>query len=321
MSNKPAHKADSPAAVSEAEVPGRLVGIVIMSVAIIFAAWNLAQEAENSNTVPAPAAAQSLSGFRSDAWMLPADDMLGFVEIPAGSFSMGSNPALDRMAYENERWSATRRQGSVELPTFYISRYEVTNAQFRAFAAATKLQHEVTTSNAAGDLPVASVTWPEALAYTRWLQQQLQQSSQTPPALQQLLRSGARLTLPSEAEWEKAARSSDGRVFPWGSQPRTGLANFDSSAVVAVGSVDCEACAYGLSDMSGNVWELTRSPMQDYPYDADYDSDNLAADALWVMRGGSYADALNNVRSAVRGGVDPGVRNTTIGFRVVITSL
>ena len=73
--------------------------------------------------------------------------------------------------------------------------------------------------------------------------------------------------------------------------------------------------------MSGNLWELTRSPLQDYPYDPDDDAEDLSADALWVMRGGSYADAINNVRSAVRGGVDPGVRNATIGFRLVISRL
>lgn len=321
MSNKSERMTDSPVSASEEEVPGRLVGIGVMSVAILFVAWNLGRQAEESNAVPETVVAQSLNGFRSDAWMLPDEDMLGFVEIPAGTFTMGSNPALDRMAYENERWSASRRQGSVELPTFYISRYEVTIAQYRAFAVATNLQTEVTASNVAGDLPVVRVTWPEALAYGRWLEQQLKQSAQTPPVLQQLLQSGARVTLPSEAEWEKAARGSDGRVFPWGSQPRTELANFDGSEVLAVGSVNCEACAHGLSDMSGNVWELTRSPMQDYPYDATDDRDNLATDALWVMRGGSYADAINNVRTAVRGGVDPGVRNNTIGFRVVITSL
>jgi len=73
--------------------------------------------------------------------------------------------------------------------------------------------------------------------------------------------------------------------------------------------------------MSGNVWELTRSPLQDYPYDAADDRNNLADDALWVMRGGSYADAINNVRAAVRGAVDPGVRSDSIGFRLVITTL
>ena len=73
--------------------------------------------------------------------------------------------------------------------------------------------------------------------------------------------------------------------------------------------------------MAGNVWEFTRSPLQDYPYDLADDVDDLAEDALYVMRGGSYAEAINNVRTAVRGAVDPGVRNGSIGFRVVISGL
>jgi formylglycine-generating enzyme required for sulfatase activity len=73
--------------------------------------------------------------------------------------------------------------------------------------------------------------------------------------------------------------------------------------------------------MAGNVWELTRSPLQDYPYDPADDAADLTKDALYVMRGGSYADAMNNVRTAVRGAVDPGVRTGIIGFRVVISEL
>ena len=71
--------------------------------------------------------------------------------------------------------------------------------------------------------------------------------------------------------------------------------------------------------MSGNVWELTRSPYQPYPYDETDDADDLAADALFVMRGGSFMDPEGNVRAAVRGGADPGVRRPFIGFSIVIT--
>jgi len=92
-----------------------------------------------------------------------------------------------------------------------------------------------------------------------------------------------------------------------------------------VGSFPCPECPYGLSDMSGNVWELTRSPYRPYPYDPTPDSlDNLDsldldADALWVMRGGSYGDPDQNIRAAIRGGADPGARRPFIGFRVVLT--
>ena len=71
--------------------------------------------------------------------------------------------------------------------------------------------------------------------------------------------------------------------------------------------------------MSGNVWEWTGSPYQPYPYDETDDRESLETDALWVMRGGGFGDTEQNVRSAVRGGADPGVRRDFIGFRVVIS--
>ena len=123
----------------EEKMPGRTVGFVIMFLMIASVAVILSRHSEQADSTPAASVDQSLDAFRSDAWMLPDDEMLGFVEIPAGAFTMGSNPTLDRMAYENERWSSSSRQGTVDLPTFYISRYEVTIAQFREFAEATGL--------------------------------------------------------------------------------------------------------------------------------------------------------------------------------------
>jgi formylglycine-generating enzyme required for sulfatase activity len=72
--------------------------------------------------------------------------------------------------------------------------------------------------------------------------------------------------------------------------------------------------------MSGNVWEWTRSPYQAYPYDESDDREGLDEDALWVMRGGSFSDQEQNIRTAIRGGADPGVRRPFIGFRLVIAS-
>lgn len=71
--------------------------------------------------------------------------------------------------------------------------------------------------------------------------------------------------------------------------------------------------------MSGNVWEWTRSPYQPYPFDSTDEGEGLGADALWVMRGGSFTDPERNVRAAIRGGGDPGARRPFMGFRVAIS--
>ncbi len=260
-----------------------------------------------------------LDGFRSDAWFLPDDALLGFVEIPAGPFRMGSDPAVDALAFENERWEAARAQGSLDLPAFFLGRFEVTVAQFRAFVEATGVGTNDAALRGPPTHPVTSVSWPDALAYCRWLDATLRDWRDTPAPLGQLLRDGWRVSLPSEAQWEKAARGADGRVYPWGNAPRRDGANYGGSGTRAVGAAPCPACAFGLADMSGNVWEWTRSPYQPYPYDETNDRAELAVDALWVMRGGSYADSAQNVRATVRGGGDPGARRPFIGFRVAIS--
>ena len=268
-----------------------------------------------------PSGSGELQGFRADAWYLPNDALLGFVEIPAGSFLMGSDPAVDPGAYENERWSLGELQGRVELSRYYIGRFPVTVAQFRAFVGATGHPASLEAVSGPLDHPVADVSWPDALAYARWLDAELRTSLNTPPELLRLLEGGARVTLPSEAEWEKAARGGDGRVFPWGDEPRRDRANFQGSGTSPVGSFSCPECPYSVRDMSGNVWERTRSPFQPYPWDPADTPHDLGADALWVMRGGSFSDASRNIRSAVRGGGDPGARRSFLGFRVVISSL
>ncbi len=274
---------------------------------------------ENTAAQTPTAGATELLGFRADAWLLPDDDLLGFVEIPAGPFVMGSDPAIDVQAFENERWAPDRTQGTVDLPAFFIGRYEVTAAQFRAFVQETGLRADPAALAGPGDHPVTSVSWPDALAYAGWLETTLLEWPDTPPQLAGLLRDGWRIGLPSEAEWEKAARGTDGRIYPWGNDPRPERANYQGTATARVGSFDCPECAFGLSDMAGNVWELTRSPYQLYPYDPTDDRGDLEADALWVMRGGHFGDSAQNVRAAVRGGVDPGARRPFIGFRVVIS--
>jgi formylglycine-generating enzyme required for sulfatase activity len=259
------------------------------------------------------------SGLRSDAWFLPDEELLGFVEVPAGPFLMGSDPAIDRIAFDNEWWPGARPQATLYLPAFYMGRYEVTVAQFGAFVEETGYRANDEAFRSPPDHPVATVSWTDALAYVRWLETTLREWPGTPPELGRLLRDGWRISLPTEAEWEKAARGSDGRVYPWGNAPRRDRANYGGRGTAPVGSLECPECPFGLLDMSGNVWELTRSPYQAYPYDESDDREGLDEDALWVMRGGSFSDQEQNIRTGIRGGVDPGVRRPSIGFRLVIT--
>ena len=282
----------------------------------------------SSSGAALPPLPETLAGFRSDAWFLPDDPQLGFVDVPGGSFTMGSDPAIDPRAFENERWSRDRTQGTVDLPTFAIGRYEVTVAQFRAFADDAGFGADREALRGAPDHPVGSVSWPDALSYCRWLEATLRDWPGTPPLLRQRLADGWRVTLPTEAQWEKAARGTDGRLYPWGNEAPRGRSHFAppgrgagppaAPGPVPVGSFDCPSCPFGLRDMSGNVWELTRSPYQPYPYDEADDAGDLDVDALFVMRGGSFVDPAANVRAAIRGGADPGIRRPFIGFRVVM---
>lgn len=267
---------------------------------------------------PATAMPSELPGFRADAWFLPDDAQLGFVEVPAGPFPMGADPTTDSEAFDNERWSASSAQGTVDLPAYFIGRYEVTVAQFAAFVAATGFPADPQALEAPYDHPVANVSWPDALAYCRWLTGTLRDAPHTPEALAERLEGGWRVTLPSEAQWEKAARGTDGRRYPWGDEMRRDRANPQSGTAGPAGRVPCPECAYGLLDMSGNVWEWTRSPLQPYPFDAESPGD-LNADALWVMRGGSFTDPPRNLRTSTRGGADPGARRPFIGFRLAVS--
>jgi len=301
-------------------------GVPVAEVVLVSAVWISLQLAGSDpgadRVMPAVGVTvpSELPGFRADAWFLPADELLGFVEIPAGPFLMGSDPAVDPLAYSIEGWSDTESQGTVDLPTFYVNRYEVTVAQYTAFVSATG--HPVVdpaTLRAPSSHPVTRVSWTDAVMYARWLDEELRSSPQTPQSIAEFLRGGGRVALPSEAQWAKAARGDDGRVYPWGNEPRRDRANFGTAETVPVGSFDCPECPYGLADMSGNAWEWTRSPYQPYPYDEADDREGLGTESLWIMRGGAFNDTEQNVRAANRGGADPGARRPFIGFRVVIT--
>lgn len=271
--------------------------------------------------------------FRADTCYLPDEPMLGFVEIRAGPFLMGSDPKKDQLAYDDE-YDHKRRQCKVDLPRYYIARYPVTVAQFRAFVEDSGYQPENEDSlRGLPNHPVVNVSWYEVLKYCDWLTEHLRAWQGTPEPLATLLcREGWRVSLPSEAEWEKAARGTDGRIYPWGDKPDPERANYDETGINTTSAVGCFPAAdlpSGCLDMAGNVWEWTRSlwgtdywqePKFKYPYDSKDGREDLKAprNVLRVRRGGAFWDDRRDVRCASRGGLLPNLRNWYFGFRVVL---
>jgi len=223
------------------------------------------------------------------------------VRIPAGSFTMGTPLGVGE--------SDEDPQHTIYLDEYYVDKYEVTNRQYRQFCEET--QHEQPKDPGfAGlpdyfvecpDYPVVNVTWNDAVAYCEW--------------------AGKRL--PTEAEWEKAARGSDVRKYPWGSEePDATRANFtgQNGRTTKVGSYPEGASPCGVLDMAGNVWEWC-SDRYDRGYYAHSQRDNPAGSesgSLRVTRGGSWDCTPNYLRCAYRLGCDPSVRNNALGFRCVV---
>lgn len=221
------------------------------------------------------------------------------VLIPEGPFWMGveAGMGLEDESPRHEVW----------LEAFYIDVHEVTTERYARFLAATRrtppwLWRSVDLEIHA-ERPVIGVNWHDADAFCRW--------------------AGKRL--PTEAEWEKAARGTDGRRYPWGDQiPTAELANFAvgarfsySQALMPVGRYERALSPYGLYDMAGNVWEW----VQDW-YDGDYYEESSADNPtgpeegqLKVVRGGAWSDLPNYLLTYGRFKLPPDTRNSHTGFR------
>jgi formylglycine-generating enzyme required for sulfatase activity len=264
--------------------------------------------------------------FRSDAFFLLNEPLLGFVEISAGKFLMGSDKKKDSQAFDREL-----EQHSIDLPMYYLARYPVTVAQFQAFV--NMIGYKSTDPRSLQGLPnhpMVYVTWYEACAYCEWLTEQLRAWKLTPEPLASLLTGqGWKIMLPSEAEWEKAARSADGRIYPWGNNADPNRANYRDTGIGATNAVGCfpgGTSPYGCEEMSGNVWEWTRSlwgknwekPDFKCPYKLDDGREQLDApdDVLRVSRGGSFYHSDRTARCARRYGGSPFKRYDDCGFRL-----
>jgi len=254
--------------------------------------------------------------FRADAWYLPAEPLLGFVPIPAGKFWMGSDLKRDSGAYEDEQ-----PRHEMHLPEYWMGRYPVTVAQFRAFVEDSGYEMEDQDYlKGLPNHPVVWVNWYEALAYCDWLTKRLRDWPGTPAEVSARLAAGWRVLLPSEAEWEKAARGVDGRIYPWGDVFDADKTNTEETGIGGTSAVGCfpgGAGPYGLLDMSGNVWERTRSLKKDYPYVSGDGREDLKADDHRTIRGGAFSIGSWLARCAYRYGSYPDSRNSNYGFRVV----
>ncbi len=245
--------------------------------------------------------------FDPGLFYLPDDDLLGFRELPAGPFTMGEG----------------KEEHTVDVPAFYIARYPVTVAQFRAFVEASGYdKHYPGCLRGLANHPVVNVTWHNALAYCRWLDKALREGAQTPPALRALLEGGYQMILPSEAEWEKAARGTDGRIYPWVGDFDPDKANIDETGIGGTSAVGCfpgGESPYGALDMSGNVWEWTRSLDAEYPYIITKEREDLDSKGARILRGGSWGYFRGLARCASRHRRAPGLRLFNLGFRVSLS--
>ena len=228
------------------------------------------------------------------------------LKVPSGPFLMGSS-AADKHADDDEK-----PQHTLTLPDFWIGKTPVTNAQFRPFVEGDGYRNPTYWTTAGwqwreseklvkprhwddarwngADYPVVRVSWFEAVSYCRWL------SVQT----------GHEFRLPSEAEWEKAARGTDGRIWPWGNTWEMNRANSSEAGVgktTPVGQYPNGASPYGALDMAGNVWEWVATKCgKRYPFalEDEWSKAYLEQDVARVWRGGSWYHRQKYVRGAYR---------------------
>jgi formylglycine-generating enzyme required for sulfatase activity len=256
--------------------------------------------------------------------------------VPAGPFTMGTGAGeIERLASEFElarTWvkkgyfGREQPQHTVALPAFWIGRHAVTVAQFGEFVEAGGYRearywtscgwawreaagrHEPDhwhdeTWTGDGQLPVVGVSWYEAMAYCRWLGEA----------------TGRAFRLPAEAEWEKAARGADARIFPWGDRFDAALCNVRAGGLdrtVPVGRYSPAGDSpYGCAEMAGNVSEWTSTRYSPYPCVAGDGRDDPAGEAERVTRGGSWHSPVLRARTSSRGMNDPFFADNDLGFR------
>ena len=275
-------------------------------------------------------------------------DAMRFCYVPAGSFYMGKG----QFDEESEAWRPETPAMAYQLEYgYWIAQYPVTVAQFRSFVDDSGFDvGDSDALKANGNTPVVWVSQQEAMAFCGWLTRCWREKG--------WLTGDWQVTLPNEPEWEKAARggqeipvapaitdikslsiqkfsSQDAmrenpepqRRYPWGNAIDQQKANYAMNVGgVSTPGIYCQGISpYGCHDLSGNVWEWTRSEYKDYPYPAidtvEWKQRERQGASVCVLRGGAFSHGHDHVRCAVRDGYEPDGRYDDIGFRVVLSPL
>jgi formylglycine-generating enzyme required for sulfatase activity len=252
--------------------------------------------------------ASGTNGTTDSAHVVKGKDGAPMVLVPAGSFLMGSSGG-----FPNERPEHT-----VTLNAYYIDQFEVTAGRYQKFLTSAKREEPPTWDDEAAqslsDLPAVGMSWTDAAAYCKW--------------------AGRRL--PTEAEWEKAARGTDARRYPWGHmQPFVDIANYNrgqwvSEAITLVpvnsgvegmsvrhGLKEGGKSPYGLFHMAGNAAEWVADWYERDYYQKSQDENPVGPSSgdKRVIRGGSWADLPTALRVTARFSAEPRFEDRTIGFR------
>lgn len=228
-----------------------------------------------------------------------------FMRVPAGKFIMGS-----------EKYNDEKPQHTVDIPyDYWIGRFPVTNEQYNAYAKANGINQSVSDWEKKKDHPVVNISWNTAMKYCQWLNNLLKIE----------LPSGLTLRLPTEAEWEKAARGTDGREYPWGNTIDKSKCNAwesDKYETVSVGLYSPQGDSpYSCADMSGIVWEWTHSEYKAYPYNIKDGREDEKKKGFRVIRGDALQRAGVDLRCACRNYLSPNYAWGLQGFRVVVTPI
>jgi formylglycine-generating enzyme required for sulfatase activity len=273
------------------------------------------------STIPTPAPAPELTAGQVREHQLPGGGVVEMVYVPAGTLRRGSDSGQFELAEalcdqypdaygkcQRDLFAVEQPQHPVAVEGFWIDRTEVTNRRYGLCVAAGECRASRLADDPeynADESPVGGIPWQEAADYCAW--------------------AGARL--PTEAEWEYAARGQEGDVFPWGNAYECGRANLweDCSACddgydgpSPAGAFPAGASWCGGLDMAGNVWEWVADAFAEYAGGGDASTGE--SDATRVLRGGSWGYCPAFARAAYRYPVPAGADYLAVGFRCAVSA-